>query len=82
VTTFIRILAGLIGSMGLYILVKAGVEDLKGWLAVSFCLIFIIYASIGNKLKGEGNFFTEDVIQAVKKDIQVVFHKDNGGKDK
>ena len=75
-TTFIRILAFLTGSIIMYILFKAGVEDFKGWMSIAFASLLIVYALIGHKLKGEGNIYTEDIVQATKKDINIIFKKD------
>jgi hypothetical protein len=75
-TTFIRILAAFIGFLIFFVL--WGVENwsLDIWLVTIFASLMIIYALIGHKLKGEGNLFTENFIQATKKDIDIINKKD------
>ena len=78
-TTFIRILAALTALMFYY-----GLFVIEFWLDIDmtsiamllFAIVMTIYALVGHKLVKEGNFFTEDVLQATKKDLKTMFDKD------
>lgn len=78
-TTFIRILAALTSLMFYY-----GLFVIEFWLDINmtsiamllFAILMTIYALIGHKLVKEGNFLTEDVVQATKKDFKTMFDKD------
>ena len=78
-TTFIRILAALTALMFYY-----GLFVIEFWLNINmtniamllFAILMTIYALVGHKLVKEGNLFTEDVVQATKKDLKTMFDKD------
>jgi hypothetical protein len=65
------------GSAIIYFIIDFGIADFKLLLLVPFSSLLIIYAFIGHKLKGEGNFYTEDVVQATKRDTKLIFKKDD-----
>jgi hypothetical protein len=78
-TTLIRILAALTALLFYYSLFAT-----EFWLDIRasniaiflFAIAMTVYALIGHKLAKEGNFFTEDVVKATKKDFKTMFNKD------
>jgi len=78
-TTFIRILAALTALMFYYVLflIKFWLDiDVTSMSMLLFAIVMTIYALVGHKLVKEGNIFTEDVVQATKKDFKTMFDKD------
>ena len=76
-TSFARILAALTGSLMFYFLWSVENWENSLWFIMIFASILIIYALIGHKLKGEGNIFTEDLTKATKRDLKIIFRKDD-----
>lgn len=79
-TTFARISALIISILMFYILIfgeypkdSANIEVILGSIVIALCsLLLLIYSLIGHRLKGEGNIFTENYIDAMKRDIKLI----------
>lgn len=71
-TTSIRIAAAITGAFILYSLAGVENKDIRLWLALAVGVMLIIYALIGHKLKGEGNYYTEDIIDASIRDAKII----------
>jgi len=76
-TSFARVLAALTGSLMFYFIWSVENWENSLWFILIFASILIIYALIGHKLKGEGNIFTEDLAKATKRDLKIIFRKDD-----
>lgn len=79
-TTFARISALIMSICMFYILLfgeypkdSANIEAIFGFIVIALCsLLLLIYSLIGHRLKGEGNIFTENYIEAMKRDIKSI----------
>ena len=51
----------------------ANIEVILGLIFIALCsLLLLIYSLIGHRLKGGGNIFTENYIDAMKRDIKSI----------
>ena len=49
--------------------------DVSKFFATLFAIILLIYSIIGERIKGEGNIFTEDFMVNSKKDVEIINNK-------